>query len=73
MALLPGVTGAYDRVGGGALLMTATGFGLDSSFIRKPSGPAQTRIVNHSRLGKALLELTDPPSARCSWPPTIPP
>src|SRR4030095_5518031 len=41
--------------------MRATGFGLDSSFIRKPSGPAQTRIVNHSRLGKALLELTDPP------------
>lgn len=61
VALLPGVTGAYDRVGGGALLMTATGFGLDPSFIRKPSGPAQTRIVNHSRLGKALLELTDPP------------
>ncbi len=61
VALLPGVTGAYDRVGGGALLMTATGFGLDPSFIRKPSGPAQTRIVNHSRLGKALIELTDPP------------
>ena len=61
VALLPGVTGAYDRVGGGALLMTATGFGLDSSFIRKPSGPARARTVNHSRLGKALLELTDPP------------
>jgi anaerobic selenocysteine-containing dehydrogenase len=61
VALLPGVTGAYNRVGGGALLMTATGFGLDSSGIRKPSGPATTRIVNHSRLGKALLELGDPP------------
>ena len=61
VALLPGLTGAYNRVGGGALLMTATGFGLDSSFIRKPSGPATTRIVNHSRLGKALLELSDPP------------
>ena len=61
VALLPGVTGAYDRVGGGALLMTVPGFGLDPSFIRKPSGPAKTRIVNHSRLGKALLELTDPP------------
>ena len=61
VSLLPGVTGAYARVGGGALLMTATGFGLDPSFIRKPSGPARTRIVNHSRLGKALLELTDPP------------
>ncbi|HTY78088.1 MAG TPA: molybdopterin-dependent oxidoreductase [Candidatus Bathyarchaeia archaeon] len=61
VSLLPGVTGAYARVGGGALLMTATGFGLDPSFIRKPSGPATTRIVNHSRLGKALLELRDPP------------
>ena len=41
--------------------MTATGFGLDNGFIRKPSGPAETRIVNHSRLGKALLELSGPP------------
>ena len=61
VALLPGVTGAYARMGGGALLMTATGFGLDPAFIRKPSGPVKTRIVNHSRLGRALLELTDPP------------
>jgi len=61
VALLPGVTGAYNRVGGGALLMTATGFGIDNGFIRKPSGPAQTRTVNHSRLGKALLELGSPP------------
>jgi len=61
VALLPGVTGAYNRIGGGALLMTATGFGLDSGFIRKPSGPVQARTVNHSRLGKALLELTEPP------------
>jgi anaerobic selenocysteine-containing dehydrogenase len=61
VALLPGLTGAYNRVGGGALLMTAAGFGLDNGGIRKPSGPAATRIVNHSRLGKALLELGDPP------------
>jgi anaerobic selenocysteine-containing dehydrogenase len=61
VALLPGVTGAYARVGGGVLLMTATGFGLDPSFIRRPSGPAKTRIVNHSRLGRALLELDAPP------------
>src|SRR3972149_728823 len=27
----------------------------------KPAGPAQTRLVNHSRLGEALLALTDPP------------
>jgi anaerobic selenocysteine-containing dehydrogenase len=61
VALLPGVVGAYERQGGGALLMTAAGFGLDTSVIRKPSGPAATRTVNHSRLGEALLHLADPP------------
>ena len=61
VALLPGVVGAYDKVGGGALLMTAASFGIDSSALRKPSGPARVRMVNHSRLGEALLTLTDPP------------
>jgi anaerobic selenocysteine-containing dehydrogenase len=61
VALLPGVVGAYDRRGGGALLMTAASFGIDSRAIRKPSGPASARLVNHSRLGEALLRLTDPP------------
>ena len=61
VALLPGLVGAYDRSGGGALLMTAAGFGIDASALRKPSGPATTRTVNHSRLGEALLTLTDPP------------
>ena len=42
VALLPGVVGAYDRLGGGALLMTAAAFGLDTSPLRKPSGPAET-------------------------------
>jgi anaerobic selenocysteine-containing dehydrogenase len=61
VALLPGVVGAYDKLGGGALLMTAASFGIDSSALRKPSGPARVRMVNHSRLGEALLTLTDPP------------
>jgi anaerobic selenocysteine-containing dehydrogenase len=61
VALLPGVVGAYAKPGGGALLMTAAGFGFDASAIRKPSGPAATRLVNHSRLGEALLTLQDPP------------
>jgi len=60
VALLPGVVGAYDRLGGGALLMTATSFGLDTAPIRRPSGPAETRLVNHSRLGEALLHLDRP-------------
>ncbi len=61
VALLPGVTGAYGRKGGGALLMTAASCVLDYDFVRKPSGPAETRNVNHLRLGEALLELADPP------------
>jgi anaerobic selenocysteine-containing dehydrogenase len=61
VALLPGVTGAYDRPGGGALLMTGAAFGLNAAALRKPSGPAETRTVNHARLGEALLELDAPP------------
>lgn len=60
VALLPGVVGAYARRGGGALLMTVGGFGLRTDPIRKPSGPATTRVVNHSRLGEALLTLEEP-------------
>jgi anaerobic selenocysteine-containing dehydrogenase len=61
VALLPGVTGAYGRRGGGALLMTAASCELDYDVVRKPSGPAETRTVNHLRLGEALLELGEPP------------
>ena len=61
VALLPGVTGAYARPGGGALLATSPGFGFSLDVIRKPSGPATTRTVNHSRLGDALLHLDHPP------------
>jgi anaerobic selenocysteine-containing dehydrogenase len=61
VALLPGVTGAYGRRGGGALLLTAASCELDYDAVRKPSGPAETRVVNHLRLGEALLELDDPP------------
>ncbi|HEY1299068.1 MAG TPA: molybdopterin-dependent oxidoreductase, partial [Stellaceae bacterium] len=61
VALLPGVTGAYARKGGGALLMTAASCALDYDVVRKPSGPAETRNVNHLRLGEALLTMADPP------------
>jgi anaerobic selenocysteine-containing dehydrogenase len=61
VALLPGVTGAYGRKGGGALLLTAASCELDYDVVRKPSGPAETRMINHLRLGQALLELDDPP------------
>jgi len=61
VALLPGVTGAYGRRGGGALLLTATSCELDYAALRRPSGPAATRTVNHLRLGDDLLNLKDPP------------
>jgi anaerobic selenocysteine-containing dehydrogenase len=61
VALLPGVTGAYGRRGGGALLLTAASCDLNYAGLRRPSGPAETRLVNHSRLGDALLNMTDPP------------
>lgn len=61
VALLPGVTGAYGKRGGGALLMTAASCALNYDAVKKPSGPAKTRMVNHLRIGEALLELRDPP------------
>ena len=61
VALLPGVTGAYGRYGGGALLATGAGFELNYNALRKPSGPAETRTINHLKLGQALRELNDPP------------
>ena len=61
VALLPGLTGAYGRRGGGALLLTAASCELDYAALRRPSGPADARTVNHLRLGDALLNMTDPP------------
>jgi anaerobic selenocysteine-containing dehydrogenase len=61
VVMLPGVSGAYGRRGGGALLMTAASCELNYNAVRKPSGPETTRMVNHLRLGDALLNMTDPP------------
>jgi anaerobic selenocysteine-containing dehydrogenase len=61
VALLPGVTGMYGRPGAGAMMATADAFGFDFTPIRKPSGPNQVRVVNHNRLGEALLTLDKPP------------
>src|ERR1041385_5272713 len=61
VALLPGVTGAYGRRGGGALLLTAASCELNHNALRKPCGPAETRTVNHLRLGDALLNMKTPP------------
>ncbi len=62
VATLPAVTGAYGRPGGGALLLTAGSMDFNFSAVRKPpSGPATTRLVNQSLLGRELLEMSDPP------------
>src|SRR5262249_23792015 len=62
VAVLPAVTGAYGRRGGGALLLTASSMDFDFSILRAPpSAPGKSRPVNHSLLGKALLEMRDPP------------
>jgi anaerobic selenocysteine-containing dehydrogenase len=60
VSLLPGVTGAYAQPGGGALLFTVPDFGWNYAALRRPSGPAETRVVNHNRLGHALCELDRP-------------
>ena len=62
VALLPGVTGAYGRRGGGALLLTVPLYELNFDAVRNPSGVADAaRTVNHLRLGDALLDYQDPP------------
>ena len=61
VATLPAVTGAYGVRGGGAMSMTSGSLDLNFASVRKPSGPAETRQVNHSLLGDALLTMRDPP------------
>src|SRR5713101_2560822 len=63
VALLPGVTGAYGKRGGGALLLTTALYELNFDAVRNPTEAAAdaTRTVNHLRLGDALLSLKDPP------------
>ena len=63
VALLPGVTGAFGRRGGGALLLTGAVYELNQGALRNPTGAADdaARTVNHLRLGDALLHMKDPP------------
>ena len=61
VALLPGVSGHYAVKGGGSLLMTAASCDLNYAAVRRPSGPAASRMVNQLRLGEELLNMKDPP------------
>src|ERR1043166_8520651 len=47
--------------GGGGGCWTPPPAGPTQPPRRGPPGPAETRLVNHSRLGEALLEMRDPP------------
>lgn len=61
ICVLPALTGAYQRRGGGALLLTSPSCTLNYDALRKPSGPPSTRLINHLRLGDALIHFDDPP------------
>src|SRR5262249_34220571 len=61
VALLPGVVGAYDKPGGGALLMTATGLAFGVTPPREPSGPSPARLGTPARPGDAPLTSQHPP------------
>jgi anaerobic selenocysteine-containing dehydrogenase len=62
VACLPALVGAWRKPGGGALLMTASAWGFDYAAVRRPDLLNEpTRQINHSLLGRALLEESDPP------------
>lgn len=62
ISLLPAVTGAWDDVGGGALLSTSGTFPLNYSALSRPDLiPPGTRTINMIQLGRALSDVDDPP------------
>ena len=67
VAMLPLLTGAWKHLGGGLQLSTSGAFRFDTQALERPDlmyasplGRA-SRVVNMSRLGHALTELSDPP------------
>jgi anaerobic selenocysteine-containing dehydrogenase len=67
ITMLPCITGAWKHAGGGIQLSTSGAYGLNKKalempelMLRSPLG-RPTRVVNMSRLGHALTELSDPP------------
>ncbi len=67
IALLPVVTGAWRQPGGGLQLTTSGAFQLNRAGLERPDlqfkSPLgrEARTVNMAELGKALLDLDDPP------------
>jgi anaerobic selenocysteine-containing dehydrogenase len=67
VAMLPLLTGAWKHLGGGLQLSTSGAFRFNTQALERPdlmySSPLGrvARVVNMSRLGHALTELSDPP------------
>lgn len=62
VACLPALVGSWSTRGGGALMETAAAFSFDMDAVRRPDLlERQTREINHSQLGRALTELSEPP------------
>ncbi|HYF90679.1 MAG TPA: molybdopterin-dependent oxidoreductase [Symbiobacteriaceae bacterium] len=62
VAILPALVGAWGKPGGGALLDVGAAWNLNYNALRRPDLLANsTREINHSTLGRALVELDDPP------------
>ncbi len=62
VACLPALVGAWGKPGGGALMGTGGAYQFDLDALRRPDLlPRPTREINHSLLGRSLLELKDPP------------
>jgi anaerobic selenocysteine-containing dehydrogenase len=62
IACLPGLTGAWQRSGGGALLLTAGHYQFNFNAVRRPDlQPGESRVLNMVRFGRALLEWQNPP------------
>ncbi len=60
--MLPAVFGHFGVRGGGYVLSTSAGYGMDS---RRWQGESAARSVNLSRLGRELAEARDPPIRAC--------
>lgn len=62
IACLPGLTGAWQRPGGGAMLATADAYNFNFNAVRRPDLRRQEgRTLNMVRFGRALVEWQDPP------------
>ncbi len=62
IACLPGLVGAWQRPGGGALLATADSYKFNFPAVRRPDlQPGPRRVLNMVRFGRALLEWQEPP------------